>query len=67
MCDTRTKIERVTGAGGDFETVVTVDKATHELIVPRERETEQTVTVVILAKGAGPSQGSQTEGDARPQ
>lgn len=67
MCDTRTRIEQVADGGGGFETVVTVDKATHELCVPRELETEQTVTVIVRAKGAGPSPAPQTEGDARPR
>lgn len=67
MCDTRTRVEQVAGEGGGFETVVTVDKATHEVVAPRELETEESVTVIIRARAAGPSQPSQTEGDARPQ
>lgn len=63
--NTRTRIERVPVAGGPgesgdgderaggFETVIVIDKGTHELIMPREGETEEVVGVIIREKVRG--------------
>jgi hypothetical protein len=39
-------------SGGGF--LVVVDKRTHELVIPRERETEEAVTLIVRPKGGAP-------------
>lgn len=34
--------------------LVVVDKRTHELVIPRERETEEAVTVIVRPRGGPP-------------
>jgi hypothetical protein len=50
----------MTGEG--FE--ITMDKSTHEFEIPRDRETEDAVTIIVRPKAKGTVQEFRTEGNA---
>lgn len=51
-CPTEEPFKCMTGDLSDQGFLVVVDKRTHELLIPKEQETDETLTVLVNPKGA---------------
>lgn len=51
----------MTGDLSDQGLLIVIDKRTHELVIPKEQETEETVTVIVRPRGI-PQAGTEQSG-----